>query len=183
MTPIRMNPTLRDKPGPCRRRRPFWGLLGPLLLAAGLCLVPAANAETPAKARVFRIFDGDSFLARDRGRSYRVRIHGTDAPELDQPHGDASLQILEKMIRGKRVRVEAVGEAVEGYQAAHVHWEDYDIGAELVRTGAAWALPGDDERAQQLAALEQEAREQRRGLWADTPAMPPWEWRGRAESE
>ncbi len=48
---------------------------------------------------------------------------------------------------------------------------------ELVKAGFAWwyrRYAPDDET---LAQLEREARGAQRGLWADSHAVPPWEWR------
>jgi endonuclease YncB( thermonuclease family) len=48
---------------------------------------------------------------------------------------------------------------------------------ELVGAGLAWwyrrYAPGDLD----LERLESEAREAKRGLWADAEPVPPWEWR------
>jgi len=49
----------------------------------------------------------------------------------------------------------------------------------LVKNGWCWwyrkYAPGDTV----LEALEKEAREGRKGLWADPHPVPPWEWRRR----
>ena len=54
-----------------------------------------------------------------------------------------------------------------------------NLNQELVKQGFCWwyqkYAPGDTV----LKGLEQEAREGRRGLWADPQPVPPWEWRKR----
>ena len=50
------------------------------------------------------------------------------------------------------------------------------LNQELVRAGYAWWFRRYS-RDSTLARLEQEAREWRRGLWADAAPIPPWEYR------
>ena len=54
---------------------------------------------------------------------------------------------------------------------------DGNVNQELVKQGWCWRYrkyaPGDTV----LKELENEAREARKGLWADPQPMPPWEWR------
>jgi len=58
-----------------------------------------------------------------------------------------------------------------------------DLSAELVRVGLAWwyrkCAPDDEE----LAKLEAESREAKRGVWADPDPVPPWEWRNARREE
>ena len=55
-----------------------------------------------------------------------------------------------------------------------------NLNQELVRQGMCWwyrkYAPGDTV----LEGLETEAREARKGLWADPQPVPPWEWRKRS---
>ena len=141
-------------------------------------LLSAPSADT-LTVRVFRVFDGDSFMVRVRGQTLRIRIAGVDAPETGQPHGPESKVVLEKMLGGKRIEIETVGPDPDGYRPARVSWQDYDIAEELVRAGAAWATSGGYGSSEDLRLLETQARAQRRGLWSGEAPEPPWEWRAR----
>lgn len=52
-----------------------------------------------------------------------------------------------------------------------------NLNQELVRAGLAWWYQRYARGATVLAALEQEARDAKRGLWSDPRPVPPWEWR------
>ena len=54
--------------------------------------------------------------------------------------------------------------------------EGVDANAEQVRRGMAWVYDRYvTDRA--LYAVQTEARDAGRGLWADPDAVPPWQWR------
>jgi endonuclease YncB( thermonuclease family) len=149
-----------------------------LLLILAVCLlcpmtVLAEPATSDMRLRVFKVFDGDRLMLRGRGKSYRVQLAGIDAPELDQPWGQRSRQVLEKMVAGQRVTVEFLGEDA---QRVRVRFLDYDIGTEMLAAGAAWALP---DAPDQLKAIEEQARAEGKGLWApgELPPVAPWDWR------
>ncbi|EKK1541128.1 thermonuclease family protein, partial [Salmonella enterica] len=46
----------------------------------------------------------------------------------------------------------------------------------MVQIGGAWVYDRYNSDTS-LPAIQNEAREQRRGLWADSEPVPPWEWR------
>lgn len=152
------------------------------LMCVALCWpVSGHGAEAPhdgatEQAKVFRVFDGDRLLVRSRYHSQRVQLAGIDAPELDQPGGLRSQQILERMVLGKRVLLEAVGNNMVGEPLVRVTWHKYDINLEMLRAGAAWAGP--DALPEQRAA-EQAARAEGKGIWApdQAAAIAPWRWR------
>ena len=72
-------------------------------LLAALLFVSLAHADdrptgVPSEARwvkVDRVTDGDTIVLMDRTR---VRLHGIDAPERDQPYGPIATAALEYMV-------------------------------------------------------------------------------------
>src|SRR4051812_17332243 len=52
-----------------------------------------------------------------------------------------------------------------------------NLNQELVRAGLAWWYTQYAKRDTVLRDLEQEARDAKRGLWSDSQAVTPWEWR------
>jgi endonuclease YncB( thermonuclease family) len=165
---------------------PFAGVLALLLLLAG-----AAVAEE-ITGRVVGIGDGNTLtvLTPER-RQVRVRLAEIDTPERRQPYGARSREALSGMVFGNEVRVEVVvdtdrhGRTVVG----RVFLGTADVGAALVRQGAAWVdrdprYQRDAARFEMLLALEEEARSARRGLWRlpDAQRTPPWEWRAMRRS-
>lgn len=46
----------------------------------------------------------------------------------------------------------------------------------MIKQGMAWHTPSTEENSEYQQA-EQEARETKLGLWAETNPIPPWKWR------
>jgi micrococcal nuclease len=63
-----------------------------------------------------------------------------------------------------------------GLKVIHHDQSGLDANAEMVRRGMAWVYVK-YARDKRLSQIEVEAREQRRGLWADKDPVAPWEWR------
>ena len=53
------------------------------------------------------------------------------------------------------------------------------LNMELVEAGLAWWYQRYAPDDRELAEAEKEARAAKRGLWADSDAVAPWEWRKR----
>lgn len=141
-------------------------------------LVAPASLPESFEARVAVVRDGDTLdlLAAD-GRKVRVRLHGIDAPEYGQRFHRESTQFVRDRIGGRRVRVERVDVDQFDRMIGQVWLADQRFNAEIVRAGWAWRYrqyaPDDAE----LAAAEAQARDAKRGLWADPRPLPPWVWR------
>ena len=148
----------------------------PALLAVALVLALAGGAVA-ADLRVIRVSDGDTFTGLDaENRQIKVRLHGIDAPEAKQPFGNVSKQALSDLIAGKTVSVEEVDRDRYGRVVGRVTVGGKLVNAEQVRAGMAWRYVQFDRR-NEFGGLEEEARRQRRGLWADARPVAPWEWR------
>ncbi len=57
-----------------------------------------------------------------------------------------------------------------------VYQGDVDVSAEQVKQGMAWVYRKYS-KDRILLPLEDEAKKQRLGLWADNDPVPPWKWR------
>jgi micrococcal nuclease len=72
----------------------------------------------------------------------------------------------------KIVRVEVVDVDRYHREVGRIYLGDRCINLEMVRDGMAWRYDKGDE----FTAAEREAREKRRGLWADPNPVAPWEY-------
>lgn len=75
-----------------------------------------------------------------------------------------------------RVRVQVRAVDKYGRLVAHLAVNGEGVSEQQLRRGMAWEYSS-YHRNKAFIALQEEARRARRGLWADTSPMPPWEWR------
>ena len=148
------------------------------LPVAAMCAAEGRPEGLPEKARwkkVDRIVDGDTIVLKDRTR---IRLHGIDAPEKNQPYGSESTAALEEMVEHSvyvlEVDVDRYGRVVG--QLYHSE-EGYDINASLVCAGFAWWYERYAAKSKILEDCHSEAQQASRGLWRSAEPVPPWEWR------
>lgn len=128
--------------------------------------------------KVVGISDGDTFtgLTNDN-QQVKCRIYGIDAPEKKQAFGNVSKQTLSDLIFGKQVHIKIQNK--DRWQRAIV-WvytsDKKDISAEMLKSGMAWHYKKYD-NTEEYAELENEARQNRIGLWQDNEPIPPWNFR------
>ena len=132
----------------------------------------------PSDARwvkVDHVTDGDTIVLMDRTR---VRLHGIDAPERDQPYGPIATAALDNMVARSVYLVEVDEDRYGRLVGQLYHSRDgYDINALMVCAGYAWWYERYAPDSQALAHCQIEAQLAPKGLWEDEDAMPPWEWR------
>jgi endonuclease YncB( thermonuclease family) len=114
-------------------------------------------------------------------RVKQVRLHGIDAPELDQTFwwcGTMSLAALETLIARVKVRCEVVERDRHGRLVAKVFSPNgVDIGRRLVAAG--WALAY-RRYSKDYVDAENQARRAKRGMWRGT-FVKPWVWRASSQ--
>jgi endonuclease YncB( thermonuclease family) len=148
-------------------------------LATGLLAIVTFRRRAGPLTGPAKILDGDTIVVAGE----LVRLHGLDAPELDQTFwwrgeriacGMMAMAALEALTAGIQVRCQAVERDPHGRLVAKIFGPDgIDIGRRLVLAG--WALAYRQNSTDYVDA-EAEARKARRGLWRGTFAKP-WEWR------
>lgn len=127
-------------------------------------------------AVVVGISDGDTLTVLHDQQPIKVRLAEIDAPEKAQAFGSRAKQSLSDMCFGKTAEVSTQTRDRYGRTVARVRCDGIDANAEQVRRGMAWVYTKYS-RDPSFPPLEQEARAERRGLWADAYPVPPWEWR------
>ncbi|WP_447973876.1 thermonuclease family protein [Nitrospira sp. Kam-Ns4a] len=123
------------------------------------------------------VADGDTITVLEEGRQVRVRLNGVDAPESRQAFGQRAKQLTAELVFGQTVTVREHGWDQYGRVIGDVGRPDGRIlNEERVQAGRAW-WSCRYSRDTHLAELEREARAARRGLWADSSPIPPWDFR------
>jgi endonuclease YncB( thermonuclease family) len=98
--------------------------------------------------------------------------------EKRQAYGNRARRFVADLAFDQTVVVRETGRDRNGRLLGEVLLPDgRSLNQELVRAGYAWWFRRYS-RDVRLARLEEEARQGRRGLWADRAPEPPWEYRG-----
>jgi endonuclease YncB( thermonuclease family) len=148
---------------------------------------PAKSTEAPKvfQGQVVEVIDGDTIKVTVQGRIETVRYIGIDSPETNhptkglEPGGREASEVNRQLVARQQIRLELDVQERDrnGRLLAYVYSGDQMVNAELVRRGYAQAMtvPPNVRYQDLLAKLQREAREQKRGLWADPsePTTPP----------
>jgi micrococcal nuclease len=134
---------------------------------------------TSLTGRVVSIADGDTLTVLvDEHTQYRIRLWGVDAPEKKQAFGTRAKQYAGDLAFGKTVTVIEHGTDRYGRTIGEVILPDgRNFSQALTAAGLCWWYRRYAPHDYELQRLEREAREQKRGLWADNDPTPPWDWR------
>jgi endonuclease YncB( thermonuclease family) len=147
-----------------------------LCLALFLVLAPRADADS-FSGKVVSVTDGDTISVMRDGEAVKVRLSGIDCPEKKQAYGERAKQFTSDLAFGKTVSVSYSSKDRYGRIRGEVLLPGGKVlNQELVRAGYAWHYT-QYSKDRTLAALEEEARKARRGLWQERDPVPPWEFR------
>ena len=131
--------------------------------------------------RVIEINDGDVITVFNLNRPVRVKLLAVDAPEAGQAFGADAKQHLSDLVYDKSVLVEYSGISGDSSLVGRVMLNNADIGAQMIRDGAAWFDARNQDRLsvadrEVYQQSEQAARGERRGLWQANEPVAPWEF-------
>jgi len=149
-----------------------------IVCAVLLCLACAARAETWQGICV-NVLDGDSLMVAHDGSATEIRLYGIDAPEFDQPFGRQARACTRSLALKQQVTVEPVEIDKYGRTVAKVHASGGYVNELLVARGCAWVFTRFCRPVDRKAwvPLEQNARRQGLGLWAQPDPVAPWDFR------
>ena len=130
------------------------------------------------RGRVIAVSDGDTITVldeMDQGK-FKIRLDKIDAPEKKQAFGSKSKQFLSSLIFGKQVSIRYKAVDRCGRILGVVYCDGIEINLVMVQTGYAWHYSYYDQTPAYIQA-EKQARADKKGLWADTPPINPYEFR------
>lgn len=137
------------------------------------------------------IDDGDTIVLLDDGRTqHKIRLASIDAPEtshtnrergrVGQPYADKARDHLAGLIKGKQITALCYEPDRYSRLVCDIQVGGMSVNEEMVRSGFAWANTasgGRYLRDKRLAGLQAQARSARKGLWAGSHPVEPWQWR------
>jgi micrococcal nuclease len=124
------------------------------------------------------VTDGDSLRGIYKNKLIKIRLAEIDAPELRQSFGLNSKNCLINLIQESDNKVFFKFKEKDRYDR-HVGWiysKNLDINLEMVKKGCAWVYDRYVQR-KVLFKLQDDARESKIGLWKNSEAIAPWNWR------
>jgi len=126
--------------------------------------------------QVIGIADGDTMTLLVDQKPLKIRLANIDAPEKKQAFGQRSKESLSAMCWGKDAQYEA--QTIDKYKRTVALVTCGDVGAnrEQVRLGMAWTYTKYN-KDPFYVAIQEVAKDAKRGLWIDPDPVPPWEWR------
>lgn len=154
-----------------------------IVLLTALLLLAHASAADTLLGRVVGVSDGDTVTVLDASNTqWKIRLMGIDAPEKKQAFGNRSTQHLSDFVFNKQVEVEYSKKDKYGRTVGKITVEGIDANLEQVKAGMAWhykKYQGEQSASDRAlyAQTEEEARNEKRGLWIEGDTTPPWEWR------
>ena len=129
---------------------------------------------------VVAVKDGDSIEVLYNTHPERIRLSGIDCPEKGQAYGNRAKQATSALVFGRDVILQTHGQDKYGRTLADILLRDgTNVNHELVKDGWCWWYRKYAPRDTILEELEKEARDAKKGLWADPQPVPPWQWRRR----
>jgi endonuclease YncB( thermonuclease family) len=105
-------------------------------------------------------------------------MNGIDCPEKGQAYGTKAKQVTSALVFGKEITLKTHGKDKYGRTIADVLLADgTNVNQQLVRGGWCWWYQKYAPHDRALEQSQQEAKEVKRGLWADPDPVPPWFYR------
>lgn len=150
-----------------------------LITFSVLLILSVSSFAQSYTGRAVNVSDGDTFtLLLSDNTTIRIRLYGIDCPEKGQDFGNKAKDFTKRYLNEKTIVVEqkdtdrygrVVGIAICGGCTQ-------SLNEELLKAGFAWHYTHYDQNPK-WEALAQAARNARIGLWQQSDAIAPWEFR------
>jgi len=147
-------------------------------LMAWLLFMPMCWAYS---GTVVDVPEGDVLMVAAAGSVQKVRLYGIACPVHGQPFHDRARFLANNLALQRRVEITPVFKDSDGTENVLVRIEGVGdfLNNQLVGYGLAWVKPCDSKSrlCEQWKKQEEFAQMNFIGLWAQPPAIAPWEWK------
>lgn len=174
-----------------------------MLLGASVVFTVSTNAVGQVvrsiEGHVVDVYDGDTITVMDKDRNeWKVKLAAVDAPELGQTFGKKAKKELVELVIDRPVTVTfdrtEGGDRIVGIVELESQREilvsvfPININKYLVGQGFAWydrsfERDQDVDERKLYSKLEADARQGKKGLWAEKNPVPPWTFRGKTAGD
>lgn len=146
-----------------------------LLFLFLLCAQVYAQTLT---GKIIGIKDGDTVVVLDAANNQTtLRLAEVDCPEKAQAFGTKAKQFTSDQVYFKEIKYKVTTRDRYGRSIAEVYYDNNKyLSAEIIKNGFGWQYK-QYSTSKLLANLEQEARQNKRGLWIDPNPIYPSDFR------
>lgn len=152
-----------------------------IFLVILFCLINAYCSYAESNiifGKVIKVIDGDTIYIKhkDFGKM-KVRLADIDAPELDQPYGKESKQLLKEIIDKKTIKLKKIAKDKYDRIIGVIYYKNLEINHYLVINGLAWCYDYYNQRIE-IKGAENEAKQKKIAIWSSSKIpIAPWQWR------
>ena len=142
-----------------------------------LFLLFSLEFSAQVSAKVIRVKDGDTVVVLLAGNIQKtLRLAEVDCPENSQAFGKNAKQFTSDQIFGKQITFIATNTDRYGRAIAKIYYNHKYLSAEIIKAGLGWwYFKYSNDKS--LGKLQNKAKSQKLGLWQDTSAIAPWDYR------
>lgn len=152
-------------------------VLAILLFAASL-----AHAQATVTGEVVEIVNGKSVILMLPAGKMLVELQYIEVPEAEQPLHGIVTSHLKTLVLGRRAQYKAIRMLKNGGTVGRLVIDGADVSQQMLRDGAAWHVPSENTgqnkaQADEYAASERSARDEKRGVWSIAGMKTAWDFR------
>jgi len=154
-----------------------------LCMVAFLLLSHIVGSEAQSlEGKIIGVKDGDTVEMLIGTTPTTIRLEGIDCPEKNQAYGTQAKTFTSDRCFGMVCKVAGTSKDRYGRTLGTIITPTgLNVNQELVAAGYAW-MYREYSSDRVLDSLETIAKAEKRGLWADPKAIPPWEFRKHGEA-
>lgn len=157
-----------------------------LLLTITFLIASAAVAQNGVTGKVVDVLDGKTLVMQTSAGRVTIELQYLEVPEQGQPFYSIAKDHLSKLAVGKFVE-HKTHRLIRGISIGRtVSFDGVDLSLQMIRDGAAWHQPRNTSEqsaaeGSEYSAIQDLARNEKRGIWSMPGLKTPWEVR--AENE